>query len=119
LLDRNQNDKRDFILTGLLKKYAVTEIENYGFEETSPKELLEKLAEANKINHVYNEYIFELKKTIFQKFRGVLEEVTSKKDMDYNENCIRKYEKALYFVPESMKGILDAELKECKQKIKL
>ena len=110
---------RESFLRGLLDKYEGMNIGKYGLEEMSPKELLEKLAQANKINPDYQGYLTLIKEAIWKNCRDSIQNIEEKAGGRSQEGALERCERALYFVPESMRYNLEFELRNQRKKIKL
>ena len=96
---------RENMLEEIVRNYKNLDIDKYSYDE-SPKEVLENLIKASEVNPEYLTYASKIRKIILAKFRETLR---SEKN-----GCVKKYESALFYVPDDLSNILRAELKEFK-----
>ncbi|CAF3393714.1 unnamed protein product, partial [Rotaria socialis] len=99
----------------IVAKYSNMDIDKYILNP--PIDLFEKLVQVKNINPIYTQALNKLRENIINKFRQELELAKSVRPLNQSNIHIRKFESSVKHLPETMKDVLEVELKHCKEDI--
>ncbi|CAF2540353.1 unnamed protein product [Rotaria sp. Silwood2] len=109
-----QNQER-VIMDEIVQKYSDIDLSKYALNP--PTYIFIKLEEAAKTNELYKKALDKIKNNIFGKFRNELELAKKEICLNLNSSHIRMVDAALRYLPDTMKKILQEELKYAKDDI--
>ncbi|CAF1468516.1 unnamed protein product [Adineta steineri] len=78
-------------------------------------DIFEKLKQVRNINTIYTEALYELRKNIIDKFRQELELAKLVTPLNPSNIHIRKFESSVKYLPETIRNVLEVELKHCRE----
>ncbi|CAF4323507.1 unnamed protein product [Adineta steineri] len=109
--------RKKIVSDEIIQKYLDMNIDGYILNP--PIDIFEKLEQVRNINTIYTEAIYELRKNIIDKFRQELELAKSVIPLNTSSIHIRKFESSVKYLPETIRNVLEVELKHCREDINL
>ncbi|CAF1539244.1 unnamed protein product, partial [Rotaria sordida] len=107
--------RNKIVLDEIVGKYSDMDIDKYILNP--PIDIFEKFAQVRNINPIYTQALNKLRENIINKFRQELKLAKLVKPPNPSNIHIRKFESSVKHLPETIKNVLEVELKHCKEDI--
>ena len=111
-IDGLYENQGESLLQNVMDRYSNMDFDEYPFNP--PKTIFENFEQVKNTNPVYNQASETIRRSIMTKCQGELRKAKEKMPPDPENEHIRTLERAMRYLPETMKNTLESELKYCK-----